>query len=451
MFRTGIFFPRALTVLLLLGMMAVPARIYSAHPKLAAGPMPGYAEMREAVVWAQSTEAAEMVLEFWPEGDSADVRSSEAVQTTAENAFTAKLLATDLMPGTVYRYRLRIDGQVVDLPYATRFQTIPDFRGRSPAPDFSVAFAGANYVNDAPFDPLNRIPGGDYQIYQAILDQQPDLLIWVGNAVHLREADWGSRSGIFSRYSHNRAHPELQPLLAGTHHIATWSRHDFGPEGGDRFSGSRNHAREAFEAFWPNPAFGMIEDNAIFCKVRWSDVEFFILDDRYHRDLTARSSNRHVILGENQIEWLVQSLKRSTATFKIIVMGSAILSPAEGTGNYRQAARERERLLERLRDEKIANLFFVSGGKSHGELTRMVWRNAPDIHDLTVGPLTARAARSTDEFNHFRVPNTALFERHFAVFRFEGAEEDRKIVVTTYNVNGEALWSRTFEARDMGY
>ena len=39
-----------------------------------------------------------------------------------------------------------------------------------------------------------------------------------------------------------------------------------------------------------------------------------------------------------------------------------------------------------LRDARIAGLFFISGGKSYGELTRLVHANSYNLYDLTLGP-----------------------------------------------------------------
>ena len=176
----------------------------------------------------------------------------------------------------------------------------------------------------------------------------PAFMIWLGNNIYLREADWGSRSGMLARYRHNRAQPELQPLMASVPSVATWSSHDFGPPGADRYFLGQNHAREAFRTYWPNPEYGLDEDLGLACSVRWGDAEFFILDDRSFRDLTSLSAERKQILGEAQAKWLLESLKKSTATFKVIVMGSPFLNPVETPEHYSAAKTERDKLLEKI-------------------------------------------------------------------------------------------------------
>lgn len=422
-----------------------------AKAKLSAGPMSGYTTMREAAIWLQTDVPAEAKVYFWPMDDPTHRGETVSVQTSPEDANTATLVAGPLEPGTEYEYAVFLDGNPVKLDYPAVFKTPPFYRDRQPPPDFRVAVGGGHYVNDAAYDPPNRIPGDGYHIFLAIQAKQPDLMIWLGNNVWLREPDWSSRSGVLARYGKNRAQPELQPLLASVNHVATLSTHDFGPEGADRHSPSAPHAAAGFDRFWANPPLGQPGLEGVTTTLAWSDVEFFILDDHTARDLNPGAPSKRTILGEEQLTWLINSLRRSTATFKIIVMGSPILSPADSPENYYMAENERERFLDAIKDDKISGLFFVTGGKDHGELTKMVRANAPDAYELTLGPMTGRPASNTRELNYFRVPSTSIFQRHFAILEFHGPETDRQMSVTTYDANGTKLWSENFHATDMDY
>ena len=54
------------------------------------------------------------------------------------------------------------------------------------------------------------------------------------------------------------------------------------------------------------------------------DVQFFMLDNRYHRD-PNEAPDRKTMLGEEQLEWLKDGLVRSRATFKVIANGGSML------------------------------------------------------------------------------------------------------------------------------
>lgn len=436
-------------VLLTLLMALRPLCAATATDLLQAGPLVGYAEMREVALWVQTAEAAEVQFHYWPKDDPADRGSTPVTKTRQEDFYTAILTAGPLKPGTQYEYALVINGQPVPLDYATAFRTVPDYRDRFPPPDFTVALGGGNYVNDQLYDPPNRIPGEGHNIFLAILAKQPDLMVWLGNNITLREADWGSRSGMFARYSHNRTQPELQPLMSGVNHVAAWSGRDYGPPQADRHHLGREHAQEAFRKFWPNPPHEQTDFIGNACSFRWADAEFFILDDRSFRDLSSPSDKQKVILGQAQTKWLIESLKKSQAAFKIVVMGSPLFNPAESPEHYNAAPEERDRLLEQITWAEIDGLFVVSGGKDFGELTKTVRSAAPDVYELTLGPLTARPARDTGELNYFRVPGTTTFDRHFATLKFHGTEDDRQLTVTVFDVDGNQLWTRTFAQASM--
>ncbi|QYY36250.1 alkaline phosphatase D family protein [Ruficoccus sp. ZRK36] len=424
--------------------------VQAADANVQAGPMVGYVEMREAALWVQTSEAALVQFYYWPEGQP-DLRTHTAsALTQQQDAYTATLMADRLMPGTTYRYELYLDGEKAPVQYDTKFSTPPDYRDRTPPPDFTVALGGGNYVNEPLYDPLNRTPGDSYHIFLALLAKEPTFMIWLGNNIYLREADWGSRSGMLARYSRNRSQPEMQPLLASVPSIATWSSHDYGPPEADVTFLGRKHTQEAFHRFWPNPDYGLTEELGMACTMRWGDAEFFILDDRSFRDLTSLSDERKQVLGKQQTNWLIQALRKSTATFKVVVMGSPMLNPAENPGHFIAAPQERNDLIQQITWAEIEGLFFVSGGKDFGELTKMVRSAAPDVYELTLGPLTGRPAEETSELNYFRVPGTTVFERQFATLSFHGAEGSRQLTVTVYDADGNQKWTRTFDRADMG-
>lgn len=438
-------------LLFVASLAAITSIPLKANSLLQAGPMVGAAEMREATLWLQTSESAEVKAFYWPKDDPTDRRQTQTVQTRIEQACTATLTAGPLEPGTQYEYAIVINDRPVTLNYPATFQTLPDYKDRTPPPDFKVAVASGNYVNDAPYDPPNRIPGGDYHIYLSILATRPNMMLWLGNHIYLREADWNSRSGILARYTQSRSTPELQPLLASVHHVGIWGEHDFGAPGADKFSIMAPISREAFLNFWPHPPHGLPNNDGLFTYLRWSDVDFFILDDRTFRNLTPQTDRHREILGETQLKWLIESLRRSQATFKVVVMSSPILNPGDDPRNFSAAPGEREKLLDAIKNHRINGVLFISGGRDHGELTKMVWANAPDMYDATVGVLTGRPASDTRELNYFRVPGTTVFKRHFALLEFSGPENNRQVTLSYRDADGNVLWTRTLEASQMRF
>jgi alkaline phosphatase D len=182
---------------------------------------------------------------------------------------------------------------------------------------------------------------------------------------------------------------------------------------------------------------------------RYADADFFMLDVRSYRNDTPNSSTRVQILGQEQISWLRQALIQSTATFKVIVAGAPILNPADSRSNLSYAESEHTELLQMLSEERIAGLFFLSGGKRYGELTKLVHANSYNLYDLTLGPLTANPGDNEDELNFFRQPGSSTFERHFALIEFSGSEEARVLTIRVMSMEGKELWNRSIPASSL--
>jgi alkaline phosphatase D len=221
-------------------------RLHAQHPLLQSGPMVGYAEMLEVMLWAQTKSPAKVQIAYWNLSAPADTLLTDPVATEKQYACTAKLIADRVEPGQRYGYQLRIDGKRVALSYPTEFQTLPLWQWRGDPPNFTVATGSCAYVNDPPYDRPGNPYGGDYQIYEAIHKMRPDVMLWLGDNTYLREPDWNSRTGILYRNTHTRSLPEMQALMASAHNYAIWDDHDFGPNDSD---GSFVHKDLTYEAF----------------------------------------------------------------------------------------------------------------------------------------------------------------------------------------------------------
>ena len=210
------------------------------HPLMAqsnylqSGPMVGYSTMMEVLLWVQTNAPANVQIKYWDELRPNNKLSTEEVQTNKRTAFTAKLLADKVEPGNKYVYELTINGKKVNRPYPLKFQTQTLWQWRTDPPDFKMVIGSCAYVNDEPYDRPGAPYGDGYQIFTQIHAKQPDLMLWLGDNVYLREADWNSITGIHYRNTHTRSLPELQALLGSSHHYAIWDDHDFGPNNSDR-------------------------------------------------------------------------------------------------------------------------------------------------------------------------------------------------------------------------
>ncbi len=426
---------------------ALPPAASAQEAAIRSGPMVGYGAMREVRLWVQTTGPAEVHFRYFHAVDPGHVWRTATVATSAESAFTAEIAADSVEPGRQYAYEVWVDGRRIDRPYPLAFRTPPLWQWRADPPDFTVAAASCFYVNEPAYDRPGEPYGSDFQILSALADRQPDLMLWLGDDTYLREPDWDSRTGILRRYTHTRSLPELQPLLGSVQHIAIWDDHDYGPNDSDRSYVGKAWTREAFDLFWANPP-PVADLDGITTMFPWGDVQFFLLDDRWYRSPNDRKTGDREMLGERQLQWLIDALASSGATFKIVVMGGQVLSPTAEFENYATYPDERARMLEAIRAEGIPGVVFLSGDRHFTELTRLDRPGTYPLYDLTTSPLTAGLA-SPNAPNTLRVDGTYVREHNFAILSFHGPRDDRRLTITVVGPDGGERWSRTIAASEL--
>ena len=103
--------------ILLVFLFSTTSQVFSQKSLLQSGPMLGYSEMREVLLWVQTKDAAEVKFTYWVK-DSLNTKPAKIFQTKAvltheKNAFTAKLIADKVEPGNTYHYDLYINGQKI--------------------------------------------------------------------------------------------------------------------------------------------------------------------------------------------------------------------------------------------------------------------------------------------------------------------------------------------------
>lgn len=415
-----------------------------------AGPMPGHSAMRAVKLWLQTDGPAEVSIRYWPEGEIDAARTSGVLRADPTRAYTVEFDLGGLEPGTRYAYRVLIDGIEQPEVYPQRFRTQPLWQWRSDPPDFSFALGSCSYVNQTEYDRPNRPYGGDYQIYDAIAEQAPDFMLWMGDNWYYREVDWDSVWGLYDRASYSRRLPELQKLLVSTHHYAIWDDHDFGPNNADRSYALRDHAIRVFNDFWPNPDFSIAGSDGVTNYFEWHDAAFFLLDNRSFRDANDRVGGRRTVLGEAQIEWLINALKSSHATFRFVVMGGQFLNSAEVVENLAQVApAERQRILDAIDAEDIPGVVFLSGDRHHSVLLRKDRGVDYPLYDWTVSPLSAGPSRPFEGEGQYQVEGSVFTQRAFGVISVSGPRPERVATLTLHGSDGAALWSTRIHARDL--
>ncbi len=410
---------------------------------LRSGPMTGYSEMREVMLWVQTTESAEVKIKYANKRNPAEFYWTNTVQTSKNEAFTAHLLADSLLPGMEYKYDLYINDIKINLDYECRFETLPLWRWRNDPPAFSFVAGSGTYVNEAIFDRPGKGYGGEYKIFQKIADKSPDFMIWLGDNNYLREPDWNTRTGIQYRNTHSRSMEEMQPLLAKTHNYAIWDDHDYGPNNSDKSFFMKDVSLEVFKQFWANPSYGTKEMPGAITFFNWNDCDFFMLDNRFYRDADLMPGENKTMLGKKQKEWLLNALSSSIAKIKFVVMGGQFLNDSKLYETYSNYGfnKEREEIIQFIQNQDIKNVVFITGDRHHSEINILKEKGKPTIYDITSSSLTSSPARvNPDEKNSYRINKTYIHgKRNFAMIKVSGKAEQRHIEVIFYDADGKEI------------
>jgi alkaline phosphatase D len=421
---------------------------------LQSGPMVGYCEMKEAMIWLQTKTEAKVKIEYFATDLPSKVFTSEVYETKKNNAFTAHVVLTELQPSKKYNYSVIIDKKKVSLPFETSFSAKKLWLWREDAPDFTVALGSCSYISEEAVDRPGKPYGSNYSIFESINKKNPDIMLWGGDYIYLREADWDTETGINHRYTHTRSIKETQALFAKTQNYAIWDDHDFGPNDGDRSFYMKHKTQEAFKNFWANKTYGIGADQTqgVFTQFNWGDADFFLLDNRFFKSPNDRVTGEKTMLGKQQLDWLIDALINSKASFKAIVIGGQVLNTAAVYENYENYKDEKELLLKEIAANKIRGVFFISGDRHSTELSALKREGTYPLLDWTVSPMTSGPApldKVAKEGNTNRVEGSLFAEHCFGTLSFSGKKDTRQMKMTLFNKEGVELWNKVVLKKDL--
>ncbi len=369
---------------------------------------------------------------------------SSILSSIEKNGRVSKIKINDLLPNTTYEYEVKGDGAKQSIKGS--FKTAPDYKGKTPPPDFSFAVLGKVYENDKPFDPPFRTNGGEYEIFEKVANTNPAFAIWAGGTDSLRPADMGSLDAILSRFVKSRTQKLAQNFLNNIPNYGVMANVSFGENNADKYSPTAPNAIKAFETLWTLPQKN--KDGAYY-SFSYGDADFFVLDCCSQRSNLDYKKHMPEILGEEQMTWLMANLSASKANFKIIITNIPLTNPAENADNFTFANKERKTLLDFLVLKKIEGVVIVSANKNFAETTRLVRAGAYPLYEVTAGAFTDRPASEVSEMNYFRQPNSLVKKRSFVSVKIDGAENDRHITFAVIDSKGERQFGFTLKQSEL--
>jgi alkaline phosphatase D len=437
--------------------------IFAQQNKLVSGPWAGNVGLRTATIWAEVSPAVKKVSVKYYEVNKATIvnkifeKPSRIINIQnykgelGKDFNPIKIVLNGLNFNTIYQYSLYIDEQEVKTNFATIFTTQDIWQYRKPAPDFSFLAGSCAYLNEPIFDRPGKPYGGDSSIFETMANTPAAFHLWMGDNWYTREVDFESAWGLNYRASHERSHNVLQKFMATMPQYSIWDDHDYGPNDAGKSYILKNESRETFKNYSVNPSYGE-EGKGIYTKINYSDVDLFLTDDRYFRSddkipdsINELSSSDKHFFGPVQMEWLKNSLLFSSATFKIIVVGSQVMNPLNKYETMQKYSFEYNQLLNFIKTQKINGVVFFTGDRHHSEVIKIEQPDFYPLYDVTISPYTAGISKpSGAEKNHpNRITGTLVEEQNFGKISVSGDKNNRILKVDFIGIKGQLLgtWS----------
>ncbi len=409
--------------------------------------MHGFVDYTSALLWVQGERDGEVAVE-WRARDGSARTAAVTVRAAEDRVVQVRL--TDLTPGVEVPYAVTGDGERRE----GTLRTQPYWRRSADAPDITIAIGSCFFLSD-PDPPWRSGYGGGFEIFDAIAAKRPDLMVWMGDNLYFQPADELDPQSMAYRYRRQRSAAPLQKLLTAASHVAIWDDHDYGPNDADASYTLKGASLALFRRYWANPSYGLPETTGVFGRVRYGDVDIFLLDDRWYRTANDMADGPDkTMFGAAQLAWLRNALVYSHAPVKLVVNGSQLWNRANRFEGWNRFATEQQAFRRWLMEQRIDGLLFASGDRHFSELLRVDRPGAYPLYEFTSSPLTSHPFDKPDAAEYQNpdlVPGTLVAKRQFGLMRITGPDDARRLALETYDQTGALLWRQELAVADLRF
>lgn len=431
-FRAGCFFA-TLAAVIVAPLWSASKPSATGYARVLHGPMIGAVAPDRIDVWVRLSGPNDVQIEYGPATDLAELRRTPKQRARKEDDYAVVVPIRDLAAGTAYRYRVIVAGSPDMNQEPMGFFAANTAPASGERAAFSVAFGSCVRVERHPVQP----------IWSAIQARRPDLMFWLGDNIY---ADTLDGDILAECYQRQRGLPELQPFLRSVPQLAIWDDHDYGLNDSDKGHPGKAESLRVFQRYWANPAYGLPGTPGVFFAYTYGGVDFFFLDNRYHRDPAGSPAGpTKSALGAEQKAWLKAQLRASRAPFKMIASGQP-WSDEKGPGgeSWEAFAEERRELLDFIRDERINGVVLLSGDNHVGELNCLPEseRGGYDLFEFSSSPLAQDPSVSWLNYRTIpRVRQVYFSGSNFGLLTFDLKPADPSLTMTLHDVQGNRVWA----------
>lgn len=341
------------------------------RPTLTHGVAAGEITASSALVWARSDTPARMLVETAATEDFANAKSLRGPQLTPASDGTGRIRVAGLEPGRTVHYRVTLEGDdgATSEPLTGVFVTAP-----TAAADITFAWSGDVAGQGWGINPdLGGMP-----IFGAIADARPDFFLHSGDAIYadgpIAETKKQNNGEVYrsvtadaknqpaqtldqfrGNYAYNLTDKQYRRFASSVAQIIQWDDHevlnnwfpgeDLTGQKRDGYTEMRvdvlaERAHRAWAEWQPTQ---LAAGGRLYRKVPYGPLlDVFVLDMRSYKDPNPDAWNpddSDGILGAEQTRWLIDELRTSTATWKVVANDLPISIVVPDTNTDRPGAR----------------------------------------------------------------------------------------------------------------
>ena len=241
-------------------------------------------------------------------------------------------------------------------------------------------------------------------LWPVIASNQPDLWIWCGDNIY---GDSKKATVIEAKYRQQFEQSDYAIFRKQFPVIGTWDDHDYGWNNGNASYPLKKISQKLALDFMEVPADDpRRKRDGIYGAYDFGPagqrVKVVLLDNRYFS--SSPNAETSQLLGIEQKNWLIKTLRESTAQIHILVSGTQIIAeehPYEKWANY---PAEREWLIHFIHEAAIPGVLFISGDRHFHEISVLqTKKNAYPLVDITSSGMTHSWENFKGEPNRHRV------------------------------------------------
>ena len=261
-----------------------------------------------------------------------------------------------------------------------------------------------------------------------------DLLLMLGDN-HYANTTEPEKLRVY--YTAHRLTGGWRELAAHSPIYAIWDDHDFGPNDSDGTQAGKEESLRIFKEYWANPACGEPGNPGCYYTFTRGDVQFFMLDCRYHRSPNkAPDGPEKTMLGPKQLEWLKRELSASQARIKILSTGSEWETYSQ-KDSWASFLTERDAFFAWIDQQKIEGIILLSGDRHFAAAYHVVGK----FVELSGGPFGSG--------NAMLKPNPERFTgwdegRLWFVLDIDTTKASPEVAAELWQAGGGRLERRTF-------